>query len=419
MPPIASFFHGFRIRTRLVIYYATFALLTLSAVVYFSYTQAVVSIQKTMEDKLAVIADLQMSDLDYWVDEEQRNAIFLASLPELRSYAGILLEDDSTEESRENARQQLTHLLGIIVQRTADYHDIQILDLSGDIVISMIPGNNGLSQADQPFFTEGTSRTFSQPFYESPLLGSTAMTVSTPLFDNSQKRVGVLVLHFNMKRVDAIFRESQGMNQSVQSYLIGRDSQGFITGDPIILSQPDTPASVGIDSALNGQEGVAFYTNHDGIPVMGKYFWMPEYNAGLVVEMDEEAALQPARELALNIAFIGIIISILLVIGVIFVAERITAPLRALSEAVARVSAGEMNALAPVTSDDEVGALARAFNAMTEKLQLTLAGLQGELRERKQAQEELLQFRKVMDESSDAIYMIDPETSRYLDFNKS
>jgi PAS domain S-box-containing protein len=420
MPPIPSFFHGFRIRTRLVIYYATFALLTLSAVVYFSYTQAVVSIQKTMEDKLAVIADLQMNDLDYWVDEEQRNAIFLASLPELRSYAGILLEDDSTEESRENARQQLTHLLGIIVQRTADYHDIQILDLNGDIVISMIPGNNGLSQADQPFFTEGMSRTFSQPFYEAPLLGSTAMTVSTPLFDNSQKRVGILVLHFNMKRVDAIFRrESRGMNQSLQSYLIGRDSRGFITGDPIILSGPDTPASLGIDAALNGQEGVAFYTNHNGIPVMGKYFWMPEYNAGLVVEMDEAAALQPARELALNIAFIGIIISILLVIGVIFMAERITAPLRALSEAVARVSAGEMKALAPVTSDDEVGALARAFNAMTEKLQLTLDGLQGELRERKQAQDELLQFRKVMDESSDAIYMIDPETSRYLDFNKS
>jgi len=56
---------------------------------------------------------------------------------------------------------------------------------------------------------------------------------------------------------------------------------------------------------------------------------------------------------------------------------------------------------------------------MTEKLRQTLAGLQAELRERKQAQEELLQFRKVMDESNDAIYMIDPETGRYIDFNKS
>ncbi len=38
---------------------------------------------------------------------------------------------------------------------------------------------------------------------------------------------------------------------------------------------------------------------------------------------------------------------------------------------------------------------------------------------RKQAEETLLQFRGVMDESNDAIFFIDPETSRYIDFNKN
>ena len=56
---------------------------------------------------------------------------------------------------------------------------------------------------------------------------------------------------------------------------------------------------------------------------------------------------------------------------------------------------------------------------MTEKLRQTLAGLQEELRERKLIQDELLQFKKIMDESSDAIYLIDPETSHYIDFNRS
>lgn len=44
---------------------------------------------------------------------------------------------------------------------------------------------------------------------------------------------------------------------------------------------------------------------------------------------------------------------------------------------------------------------------------------QRELNERKHAEEGLLQFRKVMDESIDAIYMIDPQTNRYIDFNRS
>ncbi|HMU94783.1 MAG TPA: PAS domain S-box protein, partial [Anaerolineales bacterium] len=37
--------------------------------------------------------------------------------------------------------------------------------------------------------------------------------------------------------------------------------------------------------------------------------------------------------------------------------------------------------------------------------------------ERKQAEDRLLQFRKLMDEANDSIFLIDPQTSRYIDFN--
>jgi len=39
--------------------------------------------------------------------------------------------------------------------------------------------------------------------------------------------------------------------------------------------------------------------------------------------------------------------------------------------------------------------------------------------ERKRAEETLIQFRKLMDESNDAIFLIDPETSQYIDFNRT
>ncbi len=42
-----------------------------------------------------------------------------------------------------------------------------------------------------------------------------------------------------------------------------------------------------------------------------------------------------------------------------------------------------------------------------------------DITERKQAENSLLQFRKLMDETNDAFYLIDPQTSRYIDFNKS
>jgi PAS domain S-box-containing protein len=418
MRPLLPLQKRLTIQSRLVVYYTSFALITLLTVIYFSYTQAVQSLRSSVDDKLSTVAALKIDSLHQWMDEQQRNAIFLGSLPELREMSGELLSAGFTENERSTAHDALKELLTIIVQRTADFQDIQIMDLKGNIVISLIPGLTGKSQADRPFFTQGLTKTFTQAFYKSDLLGRTTLTVSTPLFDGSQKRVGVLALHFNMKRVDDIFRKDMPMNEAVHTYFFNSNFE-IITDDPLTLAETQTPESYSAFSGLKGGQGSATYVNHMGVNVIGKYFLLEDQNTAVVVEIDEKTALWPAERLAINIALIGILVYVLLVLIVIVVARRITAPLRALSETVSRISAGELDATAPDNEDDEVGALARAFNVMTNTLRQTLADMQEELSERKVAQDELLQFRKVMDESNDAIYMIDPETSRYIDFNRN
>ena len=419
MQPLIPIFRQPKIQTRLVIYYVTFAVITVVMVIYFAYTQATHSLQTTVEDKLNTVAELKKDSLNQWVDEQQRNAIFLASLPELRLLSGKLLNSESPLEERIMAHTELTKLLNIIVQRTADFQDIQIMDLRGYITVSVIPTLVGVSQADQPFFVEGVNKTFTQPFYRSTLLDGTTLTVSTPLFDDAQKRVGVLALHFNMKRVDTIMHEDPRLtDESVKTHLIDPGYQ-IVTDDPILLAQKTSLHSPAIDLALKGEKGSSAYINHNGVPVIGEYLWIDDQNVALIVEIDRSIALQPARQLAINIGVVGALISIILIVAVIIMAQRITAPLRALSETVSHISKGQLDASAPVLSDDEVGALAQAFNSMTEKLRQTLAGLQAELRERRQAEDNLLQFRKVMDETSDAIFLIELESGHYIDFNKS
>ncbi|HLO31613.1 MAG TPA: PAS domain S-box protein [Anaerolineales bacterium] len=418
MQQFFSVFKRFKIQTKLVVYYVTFAVITLAAVISFAYSQAVQSLQNTVEDKLSTVAELKKDSLNQWVDEQQRNAVFLANLPELRSLSGKLLNSDSSTQDRHLARAELTKLLKVIVERTTDFQDIQIINLDGQIVISTRPEIIGISQWKQSFFTQGLNKTFAQKLYHSDLFGRTTLTIATPLFD-SQKEIGVLALHFNMKGVDRIIHEDQNLiSESIKTYLVD-PNHNLITNDPVILAQTIPLQSPAIDLALNGQQGSSSYINHNGLRVIGEYLWMEGQNAALIVEIDQEVALQPARQLAFNVSIVGIQIAIILTIAVIILAGRITAPLRALSETVSHISKGQWNASAPVLSDDEVGALAQAFNSMTGILRQTLDGLQGELRERIQAENDLLQFRSVMDESNDAIFLIDPETSRYIDFNKS
>jgi putative methionine-R-sulfoxide reductase with GAF domain len=61
-------------------------------------------------------------------------------------------------------------------------------------------------------------------------------------------------------------------------------------------------------------------------------------------------------------------------------ARQIAQPIREITAVAAQVSAGNLGAQAQVTSTDELGALAAAFNQMTAQLQQTLTGLQNRTR---------------------------------------
>lgn len=112
MPRLLSRFQWSSIQTRLVFYCITFAVIIIGTVIFFAYRQTV----------------LKASSLNQWVDEQQRNAVFLSNLPELRSLSGKLLNAEWSLEEQIMARQELAVLLNIVAQRTADFRDIQIID---------------------------------------------------------------------------------------------------------------------------------------------------------------------------------------------------------------------------------------------------------------------------------------------------
>jgi len=289
-------------------------------------------------------------------------------------------------EERRLARAELRDILRVIVQRTTDFQDIQIIDHNGSVAVSLRPQMTGISQVEQPFFLEGKSKTFTQTFYHSDQFDGTTLTVATPLFDKDQKRIGVLALHFNMKHVDSIiYEDPRSISETIKTYLVDSNHR-IITNDPVILAQAVPFNSSAIDLALKGEQGSSSYINHEGKQVIGRYLWMDDQKVALLVEIDQSIALRPARQLAIDIGITGAQISLILIIIVIIMARRITIPLQALSETVSSITEGQLGASAPVLSDDEVGALARAFNGMTEKLRKTLEGLQAELHERKHAE---------------------------------
>ena len=98
--------------------------------------------------------------------------------------------------------------------------------------------------------------------------------------------------------------------------------------------------------------------------------------------------------------------------GTWVVRERLVRPIVELERAVSRVARGDLATDARVHADDEIGLLAAHFNTMTEVLRERAAG---EQRRRENITE---RFGRILDESSNEIYLFDAESRRIVQANR-
>ncbi len=374
---------------RLVLSFLVLSVLMVAVVGVVAYQRARSSIETTVFDRLDGTSDLKADSLDRWIDEQRRNVVFMAGL--LGGYeTGDAVGDLNAEVERvvegvEGPEGQAAHdavesVLAYAISKTADAQEFLVLDLEGTIVESTVDEHEGLSQADAPYFTQGSSNTYVQPVSTTDLSDSSVITIATPLFDRGGQRIAVVAAVLNLERLDRIVLQQTGLGETGETYLVGTD--GRFVHARLLGQYPDPVTSQGIEAALAQQDGQGMYENYDGDPVIGTYQWLPEVGSALLAEQSQEEAFEPARQLAITIGLIGLVVVALLGVGTYVLSRRIAKPILAITDTAAAVTAGDLTREAPVMTDDEVGELAESFNTMTSRLRETLEGLEQRVEER-------------------------------------
>ena len=136
----------------------------------------------------------------------------------------------------------------------------------------------------------------------------------------------------------------------------------------------------------------------------------------LVVGHDVQEILKPAFQLRNRLAAASLILVAIGIIIAFFMSRSITKPLTGVRNAAVEISQGNLDKKIEVTSRDEIGQLAHAFNDMTDKLKVSYSGLEKKVRERtkelekaikeleseitvrKEAEEELAKHREHLEE---------------------
>lgn len=304
---------------------------TLGIVGGVAFLRAREALKQAAFDRLQVTATLKEEEITRWFDDQKEDFLLLIKFPDVQINLQILLNNSPSDPSYQKAKLLLSQYLKDIVKIKLPFKEVFILDRSNRIILSTNPQREGnyeilanITYIDQVNYNEP----FKPIFYVSPVTGRPSVTLSTPIRDKQGTRQGVLLANLRLDRIDQIVRESTGLGESGETYLVG----SIVTKNTLISMDklnnmngfPNGVNSVGIDAAIQGINGAGLYDNYSYIPVLGVYRWLKYQDLALLVEMEQNEAFAPARRLATTIVLVGLVSVATLMMGVYWLSRQLS-----------------------------------------------------------------------------------------------
>ena len=128
--------------------------------------------------------------------------------------------------------------------------------------------------------------------------------------------------------------------------------------------------------------GVATYKNATGTPVIGLYRWLDDLQVALVAEQDQAEAFAASDELAAGLIGAALGVALLTTVIAAMVTRQITRPIVLLTEAALEMSGGDLSVRVRPARRDEIGILSNVFNTMASELSDLYTGLENKVAER-------------------------------------
>jgi class 3 adenylate cyclase len=235
------------------------------------------------------------------------------------------------------------------------------------------------------------------PSYNAP-----AAFIAAPIYQNS-KLIGVLAFQLPVDEINNVMTgnrnwESDGLGKTGETYLVGKDAQmrsvsRFLVQDPdgytqilrslgvqdsiikriqqyktSILLQPVNTQAVA--EALTGKQGTQIIHDYRDIPVLSSYAPLKIEGLDWVIlaEIDLAEAYAPIYSFQRQILISATLLMLVITLLAMALAHLFVRPIHTLITSTRKVTAGELETIPALETDDEFGELGRSFNAMVDSL---------------------------------------------------
>lgn len=377
---LARRFGDFSLRAKLI---AAFLLITLLPILALSiYTNTITRniLTEEAETSLSALAAETSQGIDQFILSQLDIIKMEAQQPVL---ADFLQQSQFNRDARLEAASLKT-LLTFIRKNPVFIQSYALLDMSGKVVLSTNPAQQGKSEAQTDYFRltmlqQKPQIIASGNWNEAPIL-----YFISPVRTESGLLVGMLRAEY-----DAILLQ----------YLVNTRTIQSAAGQRVVLVE-----KASLLRLADTQDPRELYTPFPDLEtelatlVEPKTFSLPGAQRGegffaagqpLTTRPWVVVALQPTRTIyaraeaqARGLILVSIGLTVFALFIALLTAQLISRPIRDLARIARRIASGDLSARAEMRFEDEVGQLARVFNEMTLQLNQTLSGLEQRINER-------------------------------------
>ena len=418
--PHASAGKGFfyRIRTRLLLLFCSAAVVGVVAMEVFDLLGLPLlgiegSIQQTRQrsrQALNEIANVRRSTLQEWLIERRRDTQVMAG-GEIMGTAAVALANQISGQAKHGPidaaywthyqhlpqHVSLMHeLQGLREASDSIYERITLLDAnSGYVIAASTNLAVGVSLLEHPLFERARSPGNLEviDLFLSPLDGRTYLAFTQQVFeyDGEGNRTELRAIALFLVRSEAIplaSGDSEGLGRTGETVLLNHDRRIM---SPLRHALSNGAQAKRMDHRLEtrvaelaaaGSEGLLAEWDYRGVPVLAAYRHVlvsQDMGWGIIVKQDEAEVLAPIYARLKQHVFLALASLLVMIIAVMIMSRRFSAPIETLAATARALESGDLAARSGLNRRDEIGMLARTFDAMAQRIQEWRESLSREL----------------------------------------
>ncbi len=349
-------------------------------------------------NQMDALTDAKTNEIQRWLENSQVTLELVLTNPDQhRLMSNILLSRGAVGAKS----VKVTNFLAGQLALQNCFEEFYLYNIEGNILISTNENQVKVNIHDQnqPYFEPSLEDKYIQPPYYDSHADTLNIIVSQPIYHESGGILGVIAGRLNLNTLSNIMTTRIGLGETGETYLISAENSNFVTHSRFEDHNPTKSYhSLGIDSALNGNNSHDFYKNYHGKNVLGVYRWIPELQSGMLAEIESTEAFGAIKVVGYLTIFASVLAAVIAIGISFFVTRWITRPIWKLTKVAMAIINGNYNIKANIKRRNELGKLGQAFDTMTVKIRKLIQSLEQHAKELHEKNVELERMDKLKDQ---------------------